>query len=208
VTLYAFKILPLDGPQQWLGSQGPAPRIPGLEAHFRFSSDTPPAWIPHQVFYQVFPDRFCNGDPTLSVRDNEYAYGDACVSQRAWGELPRNEDAHRCSEFFGGDLPGLVSQLPYLQDLGITALYLNPIFSSPSNHKYDCADYLNVDPHLGGNAALEQLRVATRAANMRLVLDAVFNHSSAQHPFLDLYGHRPDGQGAYAGVSSPCRGEA
>lgn len=141
-----------------------------------------PAWVRESVFYQIFPDRFADGDPTNNVRDGEYLCYDRPVAARPWDALPRR--GHGASEFYGGDLQGIVERLDYLQDLGVTALYLNPIFTAPSSHKYDVADYTRVDPHFGGNAALAGLRSALSARGMRLVLDIVPNHCGSAHPWF------------------------
>ncbi|TLN10756.1 maltodextrin glucosidase, partial [bacterium] len=90
----------------------------------------------------------------------------------------------RMVEFYGGDLQGIVARLDYLADLGVDALYLTPIFTSFSNHRYDVVDYFNVDPHLGGNPALAELRRATARRNMRLMLDIVPNHCGVAHPWF------------------------
>lgn len=106
-----------------------------------------PDWAKGAVFYQIFVDRFCNGDPTNDVVDNEYIY----IHQRVrkvgdWSSLPEPMDVAR---FYGGDLQGVMDKLDYLKDLGVDVIYLNPIFVSPSNHKYDIQDYDYVDPHFG-----------------------------------------------------------
>ncbi|MBQ0000953.1 MAG: glycoside hydrolase family 13 protein [Clostridiales bacterium] len=106
-----------------------------------------PDWAKGAVMYQIYTDRFYNGDPTNDVVTCEYAYiGD--VSQRVtdWDKIPAVMGVR---EFYGGDLQGIMDKLDYLQDLGVDVLYLNPIFVSPSNHKYDSQDYDNVDPHIG-----------------------------------------------------------
>ncbi len=141
-----------------------------------------PDWVRDSVFYQIFPDRFADGDPTNNVRDGEYLCYGRPVMARPWGAPPRK--GHGASEFYGGDLQGIVERLDYLQDLGVTALYLNPIFTAPSSHKYDVADYTQVDPHFGGNAALAGLRAALSARAMRLVLDIVPNHCGSTHPWF------------------------
>jgi hypothetical protein len=87
-------------------------------------------------------------------------------------------------EFYGGDLAGIEQRLDYLHDLGVNALYLNPIFTAYSNHRYDVVDYFNVDPHLGGNEALASLRRATKERGMRVILDIVPNHCGADHPWF------------------------
>ena len=106
-----------------------------------------PAWAKGAVQYQIFTDRFCNGDPSNDVVDNEYYYTVGHAKHVAdWDTTPSDTDI-RC--FYGGDLKGIMDKLDYLQDLGIEVLYLNPIFVSPSSHKYDCQDYEHIDPHFG-----------------------------------------------------------
>lgn len=105
-----------------------------------------PDWAKGTVFYQIFPDRFCNGNPDNDVEDNEYYYtGGHSRRIREWHKFPDSLDVN-C--FYGGDLQGVRQKLNYLQELGVEAIYFNPIFVSPSNHKYDTQDYDYVDPHL------------------------------------------------------------
>ncbi len=105
-----------------------------------------PAWAKGAVQYQIFPDRFRNGDPANDVMDREYYYAGGYARRVAeWNTPPQEGDFRR---FYGGDLQGILEKLDYLQSLGVEALYLNPIFVSPSNHKYDTQDYAHVDPHL------------------------------------------------------------
>ena len=106
-----------------------------------------PGWAKGAVQYQIFTDRFCNGDPSNDVTDNEYYYTVGHAKHVAdWNALPTDTDIRA---FYGGDLQGILDKLDYLQGLGIEVLYLNPIFVSPSSHKYDCQDYEHVDPHFG-----------------------------------------------------------
>jgi alpha-glucosidase len=141
-----------------------------------------PSWVRDAVFYQIFPDRFADGDPTNNVQSGAYTYGKRAVVARQWGELPNK--ATGPIEFFGGDLQGIAQKLDYLTDLGVSALYLNPIFTAPSNHKYDVASYTEVDPHLGGEAALIALRSELDARGMQLMLDIVPNHCGVTHPWF------------------------
>jgi len=129
-----------------------------------------PAWVRDAVFYQIFPDRFYNGDPSNDPANTE-----------PWGTTPALRN------FMGGDLKGILDKLDYVSDLGISALYLTPIFKSTSNHKYDTVDYFTVDEHFGDMAVLRQLVEACHERGIRVVLDAVFNHCSSLHPyFLDV----------------------
>ena len=106
-----------------------------------------PKWAKGAVMYQIFTDRFCNGDPDNDVEDREYYYiGDYSRKVTDWNRYPATMDVR---EFYGGDLKGVGDKLDYLQDLGVEVLYFNPIFVSPSNHKYDIQDYDYIDPHYG-----------------------------------------------------------
>ncbi len=106
-----------------------------------------PGWSRGAVIYQIYTDRFFNGDPSNDVRDREYYYINA-YSEHAenWDDLPHEMDVGR---FYGGDLQGVIDKLPYLKSLGIDAIYFNPLFVSPSNHRYDIQDYDYIDPHIG-----------------------------------------------------------
>ena len=119
-----------------------------------------PHWIKSAVFYQIFPDRFARGSKSADI---------GCES---WDSPPTVQG------FKGGDLYGVIEKLDYLQDLGINAIYFNPIFASASNHRYHTYDYYNVDPMLGGNDALKKLLNAAHKRDMRVMLDGVFNHAS------------------------------
>ncbi|MDO5146018.1 MAG: glycoside hydrolase family 13 protein [Eubacteriales bacterium] len=106
-----------------------------------------PDWAKGAVFYQIYVDRFANGDPSNDVLDREYIYINEPVTKvKDWGKYPAKMGVR---EFYGGDLQGVLDHLDYLEDLGVDVLYLNPIFVSPSNHKYDIQDYDYVDPHFG-----------------------------------------------------------
>ncbi len=139
-----------------------------------------PTWLESTVFYQIFPDRFAQGDPSLMPAASEWTIGRSgrtfSVQQRPWGAPPLAWREAGNLDFYGGDLPGIVQKIGYLADLGINALYLTPIFSSYSNHRYDVADFEQIDPHLGGNAGLAALRQALDSKAMRLILDVTLNH--------------------------------
>ncbi|MFR9720772.1 maltodextrin glucosidase [Aeromonas diversa] len=183
--LYCFKGLTAET-QWWLHGGGIDSSMPPRATHFRYNPPhQPPAWVQDQVFYQIFPDRFCNGDPSLSVQEGEYDYRGRPVLSKAWGEpVSQRGSGDEASEFYGGDLAGIDQKLHYLHSLGVTALYLNPIFASPSNHKYDTQDYYRVDPHFGSNEQFAQLTRNLRQRGMRIVLDAVVNHTSTEHPWF------------------------
>lgn len=193
-TAYRFVLLTPDG--AWSLNAGGLWRHTPIDAQdFKLLvSHTAPTWVRDTVFYQVFPDRFNDGEPESNVRDGEYLCYQRPVVARRWGESPSapGSGAHGGVEFFGGDLPGVTHKLDYLQDLGVTALYLTPIFAAPSNHKYDVEDYEHVDPHFGGDAALVALRRALDDRGMRLMLDIVPNHCSVTHPWFRAAQADPD----------------
>ncbi len=106
-----------------------------------------PQWAKGAVMYQIYVDRFCNGDKTNDVLTGEYNYiGDKTVKVDDWGKYPAQMGVR---EFYGGDLQGVLDKMDYLQDLGVDVIYFNPLFVSPSNHKYDIQDYDHIDPHFG-----------------------------------------------------------
>ncbi len=112
--------------------------VPGLST---------PNWAKGAIMYQIFVDRFYNGDMTNDVKDGEYRYIGKLVNRvKEWDKLPAAEGIR---EFYGGDLQGILDKLDYLTELGVEVIYLNPVFTSPSNHKYDTQDYESVDPHFG-----------------------------------------------------------
>ncbi|MDQ3881495.1 MAG: alpha-amylase family glycosyl hydrolase, partial [Chloroflexota bacterium] len=122
--------------------------------------DAPPDWVADAVFYQIFPDRFAASARVPKPGPME-----------PWDAPPTRHG------FKGGDLLGVVERLNYFADLGVTALYLNPVFASAANHRYHTYDYLSVDPLLGGTPALRELVDACHARSMRVILDGVFNHT-------------------------------
>ncbi len=166
-----------------------------------------PEWVKDAVFYQIFPERFFNGDPANDVRDNEYALdGFGSIRMPSWDAAPLDYSRGRCMDFYGGDLNGIREKLPYLKNLGVTCLYLNPIFTAPSVHKYDCVDFFHVDPHLGGDKALAELTEAAHRMGIRVILDISINHTGAQHMWFNRDGvFFPRTSGAYNNPDSPER---
>ena len=185
-----------------------------------------PVWARGAVQYQIFTDRFCNGDPSGDVREGEYVYAGAPVHRAADWDAPPEIGDYRC--FYGGDLPGVAQKLDYLKSLGVEALYFNPIFVSPSSHKYDTQDYDHIDPHFaplardgdygvrttdGVNLAAADgcfagLCAEIHRRGMKIILDGVFNHCGSFHRWMDREGLYRDAErpGAYGHPNSPYRG--
>lgn len=183
VVHYRFELEAEDG--FWFyGAAGPSAHDPLDASDFRLlAGDPPPAWLEGAVLYQIFPDRFANGDPSLDPGRGVPAGREPGPRTYAWGVPPPPEQPFSLV-FYGGDLPGVAQRLDHLQRLGADVVYLNPVFTSPSNHRYDVADYHHVDPNLGGDAALARLREALTARGMRYLLDVVPNHLGATHPWF------------------------
>ena len=167
-----------------------------------------PDWVKNGVMYQIFPDRFRDGNPANNPSAGEFFYGNFDTIYRSngtdWNSHicdPRNVvgSSATCSgkwsqNFYGGDLQGIIDQLPYLNNLGVTVLYLNPIFFSPSNHKYDTIDFKRIDPRFGTLADFHALVAGANSYGMKIVLDGVFNHASSDSIYFDRYS-RWDGAG-------------
>jgi len=175
---------------------------------------TTPAWLQGAVVYEVFADRFRNGDPS-----NDYCRagsttgcpvfygGTRATLQLTWNEAVEDSRARGVfnRDFLGGDLEGVTEKLDYLKSLGVDAIWLTPIFTARSNHRYDTDDYMHVDPALGGDAAFAALSAAAKAHGIRLILDGVFNHTSSDSRYFDRYHRYPDVVGACETPNSPFR---
>ena len=146
MTSYYFEIQ--DGEEVWYDNRSGLTdgRIPYYDFRLAPGFSTPD-WAKGAVIYQIYTDRFYNGDPENDVETREYFYiGDYSSKVTDWNKYPA---AMGVREFYGGDLQGVIDKLDYLQDLGVEVLYFNPLFVSPSNHKYDIQDYDYIDPHFG-----------------------------------------------------------
>lgn len=135
-----------------------------------------PDWAKGIVYYQIFPERFKNGEPNRDK--NKYD---------PWGSLPTREN------FMGGNLKGIIEEIDYIKELGVDCIYLNPIFKADFNHKYATIDYFNVDPDFGTNEDLKSLVLECHKRNIKIILDGVFNHTGIQFkPFLDVIEKQED----------------
>jgi len=159
--------------------------------------------------YQIFPDRFFAGDRASFLRGVQAHrdVGREIVVHEDWYETPEyracgSATQYVPNDFFGGDLYGVARKLPYLRSLGVTAIYLNPIFESPSNHRYDTGDYHTVDPMLGGNEAFAYLAREAKAQGIRILLDGVFSHTGSDSVYFNKYG-RYKSVGASQSDTSP-----
>ena len=169
-----------------------------------------PSWMQRGVVYQIFPDRFRDGDPGNNPPAGRFSYARAngsiyrshtvtntANSAEAWNFTicdPRGTYTPDCpnyygDNFYGGDLRGIIQKVEdnYFTNLGVTVLYLNPIFRSPSNHKYDTADYMTIDPDFGDLADFQELVQKAGQHGIKVILDGVFNHTSSDSKYFDRY---------------------
>jgi len=210
VTRYRWLV---DGPggPRWVTQSGVVAREVADTHDFRLVTHAPaPAWVTDAVLYQVFPDRFATTGvaarlgvpPPLQIVD--------------WDEPVQGDGPGAMHQLYGGDLPGVEAHLDHLVELGVTGLYLNPIFPAPENHRYCASSFDEVDPLLGGDAALASLSAAAHARGLRLLGDLTANHTGSLHPWFkaaqgstdavehDFYYWQrwPDEYDTWAGVAS------
>ena len=177
-------------------------RVGGLFQVTVHSPDTAsPDWIKGGVIYHVFVDRFKQG--------GELRLKPGAIFRDDWGGspeyLPDEEGVLRSNDFFGGDIQGIIDELPYLEQLGVTCIFLSPVFEAESNHKYDTADFLKIDSAFGGCDAFEKLCSDAGERGMKVILDGVFNHVGADSIYFNKYG-KYEQPGAYQGEQSPWYG--
>ncbi|MCF0141764.1 MAG: 4-alpha-glucanotransferase, partial [Parasporobacterium sp.] len=170
-----------------------------------------PDWYKNALFYQIFPDSFNRGSDS-KARQADSAFGPEHKGpERAfreeWDEKPSYERAENNDivkwEFYGGTLEGVREKLDYLSSLGITGIYFNPVFEAASCHRYDTADYMNIDRLFGDNEGFERFASEARARGIRIILDGVFSHTGADSIYFDKYGNY--GGGAYSDGGSAYR---
>lgn len=202
---YSFKV-EADGETKWysnnesfLGGIGQTysekPAIAYQITVYDKEYDTPD-WMKNAVVYQIFPDRFYRGEDT-PIHGTFRNWGDEpfYTAQQFGGEYLSND-------FFGGTLSGVEEKLPYLKDLGVSVIYLNPIFKAFSNHRYDTGDYETIDETLGTNEDFQRLAKKAKEMGIRLILDGVFSHTGADSRYFNKYGHYSS-VGAYQSDDSP-----
>lgn len=158
-----------------------------------------PDFLKGGIIYQIFPDRFCNsGTPKTGVPESRV--------MRKWGEEPFWNESQMNgiwnNDYFGGDLKGIEQKLPYLKSLGVTCIYLNPIFAANSNHRYDTADYERIDPLLGTEDDFKSLCRAADKMGIKIILDGVFSHTGCDSKYFNMYSHY-NSVGAYNSTESP-----
>ena len=164
-----------------------------------------PDWACDVVYYFVFPDRFRNGNPANDPEPGVARYHQHTVEQHTdWNQRPYRpksgdgSDAHFNNDFFGGDLAGLTSKLDYIKSLGANTIYMTPVFKASSNHKYDTADYREIDPGFGSNADFTRLTREAAKRGLRVIVDTSLNHTGADSLYFNRFGNF-GAQGAFQG---------
>jgi len=176
---------------------------------FQITAYTPgkktPEWIHGGVIYHIFVDRFSRGE-TRDLSAAPYVLSPGSVERSDWGGcpyyLPDERGIVKNNDFFGGDLFGIIEKLPYLEELGVTCIYLSPVFEATSNHKYDTGDLMKIDAAFGGDKAFEQLCLEAGKFGIKVILDGVFNHVGSDSRYFNRYG-KYDDHGAYQNPQSP-----
>ena len=158
----------------------------------------PPQWTQGVMIYQIFPDRFARSNPDQSL-EHTGVYGHRAKFMQ-WGDQPEAPPMGR--DFFGGNLRGIIEKLDYLKELGVECLYLNPIFEAPTNHRYEAIDFKRIDPMLGSEEDFDEFVRECKARDMRIVLDAVFNHCSSDSIYFDITGKQTQRTGLAGAAQS------
>lgn len=216
---YVFRIS-LSGGEYWLcageggrfgqlmSARGEGFRLTVYDRNFET-----PAWFRRSIMYQIFPDRFARdwSDTAREGIEKHRAMGRHVKYHEDWNEpvdwQPNSADGFYFPlDFYGGTLKGVESRLNYLKSLGVGVIYFNPVFEACSNHRYDTADYLNIDPILGTNADFENLCTAAERMGIRIMLDGVFSHTGADSIYFNKFSHYPDAGAYNAGSASPYYG--
>lgn len=166
-----------------------------------YSADyTTPDWVKGGIMYQIFPDRFAKSDAF-----NPLPAPGPRIRRTDWGGVPQSAldtPDYAAKDFFGGSIQGIMAHLDRLEELGVTLLYLNPVFEGPENHRYGTGDYYNIDPWLGSTADFTALCKACEDCGIRVILDGVFSHTGADSRYFNRFGHYSE-LGAYQSKDSP-----
>lgn len=220
VVWYSFDLAASDGAtwrygarEGWTTGEGDFAygNPPSFQLTVYVPRQTQPDWYKNGIVYQVFPDRFARGADWRERAEKALAAhreGPARVLVEDWDTPPaykKNEDGDILEwDFYGGTLRGVREKLDYLADFGVTVIYLNPIFEAASNHRYDTADYLRIDPMLGDEEEFCALAREAAERGISIMLDGVFNHCGQDSRYFNRYGNYPE-PGAWQGDESPYR---
>jgi len=161
--------------------------LPVNDCSFLLKADLEePEWVSSSTCYQVFPDRFRAGDESVGAKEGEYEFDGGIVKTVKWEDKPLPFEKGHCLDFYNGDLKGVEDSVEHFKDLGINAVYLNPIAKALTTHRYDCIDFFNVDEKLGGNDVYKRMIKTLHKNGIKVITDISINHTGSQNPwFLD-----------------------
>lgn len=196
LTFHRCRLAVLDDPIQWYfflvckdraysySKVGLKASVPPLAECFSLKPNLEPVqWVKTATCYQIFPDRFRNGNPNVGATDGAYQFDGGTVTVHDFTEEPLDYQSGRCLDFFNGDLDGILQSIDHFKRLGVTVLYLNPIGRSQTTHRYDCTDFFHVDEKLGGDEAFHRLCARLHENGIRIVVDISINHTGTGHPW-------------------------
>lgn len=196
---YCFKIITTSGECAYYGKNGLHSNVEGI-ARFQqtvYSVDyETPEWFSKGVTYHIFVDRFNRGKNSPKITDDPYFYVHDDKSETPYYK-PNENGVVENRDIYGGDLRGVIDKLSYLESLGVKTIYLSPIFEAWSNHKYNTADYSNIDPHFGNEKTLKKLCNEAKKKGIKVILDGVFSHTGSDSIYFNREGRYPADMGAW-----------
>lgn len=213
---YYFVVEDGGGDSFYYSKSGLSRIVPSVKHRFEIIPDLDaPSWVGNSTCYQIFPDRFCNGDPSNDVSAGAYVFDGAAVTTPSFSDRPKSFDEARCVDFYNGDLKGIEDKLDHIKKMGFDTIYLNPVNSSRTVHRFDSIDFFHVDDKLGGDEAYLSLLEKAHSKGMRIIQDISINHTGSDHPWFlkakedpsseeaGFYYRKPDGSFRYwAGVGT------
>ncbi len=199
-----------QGRSYYYSKKGITRSVPPLSSRFSLlpSADFP-RWVAESTCYQIFPDRFFSSGTSRRAVSGEYEYDGGIVSAPDWNDPPKDYESARCLDFYGGDLMGIAEKAGYLESLGVTAVYLNPVNDARTVHRYDAVDFFHVDGRLGGDEALSKMISVLHSHGIRVILDISINHTGIDNEWYrkamedpsseeaSFYAHDEDGSIKY-----------
>ncbi len=182
--LFWYFVLIANDRAYYYSRKGVTASPPSLYDSFFLMPDiVPVSWVGSSVCYQIFPDRFRVGDPSVGATDKQYPFDGGIVRTMDFSQKPLPYDEGKCLDFFNGDLKGIEEAIPHFKALGVNVLYLNPIGVSRTTHRYDCCDFLHIDEKLGGDEAFISLSEKLHEEGIRIIVDVSINHTGTENPW-------------------------
>ncbi len=180
-----FFVFMVDNKAYYYSKDGVSRNCPNRKNRFKLiGSLSAPKWIASSTCYQIFPDRFSNGNPSIGAKAGMYKFDGGIVTTPEFNSIPKSYPEAKCLDFYNGDLKGIEDKVEYLKELGIDLIYLNPITCSRTVHRFDSTDFFHVDEKLGGDEALISLIDTMHKNGIKVIVDISINHTSSDSPWL------------------------